>query len=40
MGTSEAMIEKHYGHLNLQRIADKFVGAGTLVGTLKDSNKQ
>ena len=30
MGTSEAMIEKHYGHLNLQRIADKFAGLGTL----------
>ena len=39
MGTSEAMIEKHYGHLNLQRIADKFVGAGTLVNTLNDANK-
>ena len=30
MGTSEAMIERHYGHLNLQRIADKFVGGGSL----------
>ena len=30
MGTSEAMIEKHYGHLNLQRIAEKFVGGGSL----------
>lgn len=30
MGTSEAMIEKHYGHLNLQRIAGKFAGMGTL----------
>jgi integrase len=30
MGTSEAMIEKHYGHLNLQQIAHKFVGLGSL----------
>lgn len=30
MGTSEAMIHKHYGHLSLQRIADKFVGLGSL----------
>ena len=30
MGTSEAMIERHYGHLNLQRIAEKFVGGGSL----------
>jgi integrase len=30
MGTSELMIEKHYGHLNLQRLADKFVGSGSL----------
>jgi integrase len=30
MGTSEVMIEKHYGHLNLQRLADKFVGSGSL----------
>lgn len=35
MGTSEAMIEAHYGHLDLQRIANKFVGAGTLAKALK-----
>ena len=40
MGTSEAMIEKHYGHLNLQRIADKFVGSGTLNKVLEARNKQ
>lgn len=39
MGTSEAMIEKHYGHLNLQRIANKFVGAGTLDKALKVTDK-
>ncbi len=38
MGTSEAMIERHYGHLNLQRIADKFVGLGNLGDVLKASN--
>lgn len=30
MGTSIGMIEKHYGHLNLQNIADKFAGGGTI----------
>jgi len=35
MGTSESMIEAHYGHLDLQRIANKFVGAGTLAKALK-----
>lgn len=40
MGTSEGMIEKHYGHLNLQRIANKFVGAGTLDKALKAVSKQ
>lgn len=39
MGTSEGMIEKHYGHLNLQRIANKFVGAGTLDTALKVKSK-
>jgi integrase len=39
MGTSEGMIEKHYGHLDLQRIANKFVGAGTLGTTLKVKSK-
>lgn len=40
MGTSETMIQKHYGHLNLQRIADKFVGSGTLEKALNPSIKQ
>ena len=35
MGTSEKMIQEHYKHLNLQRIASKFVGAGTLGTALK-----
>lgn len=37
MGTSEIMIERHYGHLNLQRIADKFVGLGNLGDVLKNT---
>jgi integrase len=40
MGTSEGMIEKHYGHLDLQRIANKFVGAGTLDKVLKVADRQ
>lgn len=28
MGTSTAMIEKYYGHLNLRKIAEKFAGPG------------
>lgn len=40
MGTSEAMIQEHYGHLDLQRIANKFVGAGTLDKVLKVGDKQ
>ena len=35
MGTGETMIEDHYGHLNLQKIADKFVGLGSLDEVLR-----
>lgn len=34
MGTSVGMIEKHYGHLNLHNIADKFAGGGTIEGAI------
>lgn len=33
-GTSVAMIEKHYGHLNLHNIANKFAGGGTIEGAI------
>lgn len=35
MGTSEQMIHEHYGHLNLQRLATKFVGIGSLDEVLR-----
>lgn len=40
MGTSEKMIQEHYKHLNLQRIANKFVGSGNLATALKAKIKQ
>jgi len=40
MGTSEKMIQEHYKHLNLQRIANKFVGSGNLATALKAKVKQ
>jgi integrase len=35
MGTSVTMIEKHYGHLNLRNVANKFVGAGSVDSEVK-----
>ena len=42
MGTSEKMIQEHYKHLDLQRLAEKFVGLGSLddaLGINKNSPK-
>ncbi len=35
MGTSVGMIEKHYGHLRLRDLAQKFVGEGEIQAELK-----
>jgi hypothetical protein len=35
MGTSVGMIKKHYGHLELLMVADKFVGEGSVNSELK-----
>ena len=35
MGTSVGMINQHYGHLDLLKLADKFAGAGSIAGSLR-----
>jgi integrase len=35
MGTSVGMIKKHYGHLELLMVAEKFVGEGSINSELK-----
>jgi integrase len=35
MGTSVQMLEQHYSHLNLLKLADKFAGRGELLSVLK-----
>jgi len=30
MGTSVAMLQAHYGHLDLLKLADKFAGEGSV----------
>lgn len=39
MGTSEKMIQEHYKHLNLQRLAPKFVGLGNLESAVTKNKK-
>jgi integrase len=35
MGTSIGMIQQHYGHLDLAKLADKFAGAGSIEAALR-----
>jgi integrase len=35
MGTSIAMLQTHYGHLDLLKLADKFAGEGSVAGVLR-----
>jgi len=35
MGTSVGMIEQHYGHLDLLKLADKFAGTGSITESLR-----
>jgi len=34
MGTSTAMIDKHYGHVDLSKLADEFAGTGSIDDSL------
>jgi len=35
MGTSIGMLQTHYGHLDLLKLADKFAGEGSVTSVLK-----
>jgi hypothetical protein len=37
MGTSIAMLQQHYGHLDLVKLADKFAGEGSVSAALLDN---
>ena len=40
MGTSVGMIQQHYGHLDLLKLADKFAGAGSIAGSLRKARQE
>jgi integrase len=39
MGTSLGMIQQHYGHLDLLKLADKFAGLGSIEGVLRKTKQ-
>ena len=39
MGTSVAMLQDHYGHLDLLKLADKFAGEGSVAGAVLNNDR-